>query len=129
MTHGTPLNAVYRIGDGAKREVGSFCCPVLPVPLESPSVARWGPTALKLCNFSPLGRQLRGKSERLVIVGTCVYEPSRWHPYRSAIASLLHSSILFRPHQQHRTFPCVRCWWWRRRGTAPRVRSAYSTQH
>src|SRR3982750_503705 len=97
-----PLNAVYRIGDGAKREVGSFCCPVLPVPLESPSVARWGPTALKLCNFSPLGRQLRGNRERLVIVGTCVYEPSRWHPYRSAIASLLHSSILFRPHQQPR---------------------------
>ena len=27
-------------------EVGSFCCPVLPEPLESPSVARWGPTAL-----------------------------------------------------------------------------------
>src|SRR6476469_8708233 len=22
-----------------------------------------------------------------------------------------------------------RCWWWRRRGTAPRVRNAYSTQH
>src|SRR3954451_5585708 len=73
-----PLNAVYRIGDGAKREVGSFCCPVLPVPLESPSVARWGPTALKLCNFSPLGPQLRGNRERLVIVGTCVYESSRW---------------------------------------------------
>jgi len=48
------------------------------VPLESPSVARWGPTALKLCNVSPLGRQLRGKSERLVIVGTCGYEPLRW---------------------------------------------------
>jgi len=59
-------------------EVGDFCCPASPVPLESPSVARWGPTALKLCNFSPLGRQLRGKSERLVIVGTCVNEPSRW---------------------------------------------------
>lgn len=58
--------------------MGRFCCPALPVPLESPSVARWGPTALKLCNVSPLGRQLRGKSERLVIVGTCVNEPSRW---------------------------------------------------
>src|SRR3954469_14009675 len=80
MTHGTPLNAVYRIGDGAKREVGSFCCPVLPKPLESPSVARWGPTALKLCNFSPLGRQLRGNRECLVVVGTCVHEPSRWSP-------------------------------------------------
>src|SRR5438270_1563046 len=73
-----PLNAVYRIGDGAKREVGDFCCPASPVPLESPSVARWGPTALKLCNVSPLGRQLRGKSECLVVVGTCVNEPSRW---------------------------------------------------
>ncbi len=34
---------------GASRcsvKVGSFCCPVLPVPLESPSVARRGPTAL-----------------------------------------------------------------------------------
>ena len=29
-----------------KGRVGSFCCPVLPEPLESPSVARWGPTAL-----------------------------------------------------------------------------------
>jgi len=28
------------------KKVGSFCCPVLPEPLESPSVARWGPTAL-----------------------------------------------------------------------------------
>ena len=45
---------------------------------------------------------------------------------RSAIASLLHSSILFRPHQQQRSVSCG--WWWRRRGTAPRVRSAYSTQ-
>ena len=27
-------------------KVGGFCCPVPPVPLESPSVARWGPTAL-----------------------------------------------------------------------------------
>jgi hypothetical protein len=34
-------------GDGRmKGRVGSFCCPVLPEPLESPSVARWGPTAL-----------------------------------------------------------------------------------
>ena len=58
--------------------MGGFCCPAPPVPLESPSVARWGPTALKLCNVSPLGRQLRSKSERLVIVGTCVNEPLRW---------------------------------------------------
>ena len=28
------------------KEVGDFCCPASPVPLESPSVARWGPTAL-----------------------------------------------------------------------------------
>ncbi len=34
-----------------ERKVGSFCCPALPVPLESDSVARFGPTALKLCNF------------------------------------------------------------------------------
>src|SRR5215831_17303372 len=27
-------------------KVGRFCCPALPEPLESPSVARWGPTAL-----------------------------------------------------------------------------------
>ena len=30
----------------AVEEVGSFCCPVLPEPLESHSVARLGPTAL-----------------------------------------------------------------------------------
>ncbi len=50
-----------------------------------------------------------------------------------AIRSLLHSSILFRPHQHQRKMRwmrsklSVRCWWWRRRGTAPRVRNAYST--
>ena len=35
------------------RKVGSFCCPVLPVPLESDSVARFGPTALFWSNFRP----------------------------------------------------------------------------
>ena len=34
-------------------KVGSFCCPVLPVPLESDSVARFGPTALFQSNFRP----------------------------------------------------------------------------
>src|SRR6185369_14895270 len=95
-----PLQRKVADDDCGGKKVGRFCCPALPEPLESPSVARWGPTALKLSNFSPLGRQLGSNRERLVIVGTCVYEPSRWHPYRSAIASLLHSSILFRPHQQ-----------------------------
>ena len=75
---------------------------MLPVPLESHSVARLGPTALLSNNVSPLGRQLRGNRERLVIVGTCENEPSRWRPYRSATRPLLHSSILFRPHQQRR---------------------------
>src|SRR4029453_13075474 len=67
-----------RKGLASREKVGDFCCPASPVPLESPSVARWGPTALQLCNFNPLGSQLRSKSERLVIVGTCVNEPSRW---------------------------------------------------
>ncbi len=64
----------------------------------------------------------------------------RWHlcerafavvSYRSATWSLLHPSILFRPHQQWR-FPArkhIRRWWWRRRGTAPRVRNAYSAKY
>src|SRR5919107_362087 len=63
---------------GREVKVGGFCCPAPPVPLESPSVARWGPTALKLYNLRPLGPQLRSNSERLVIVGTCVNEPLRW---------------------------------------------------
>jgi hypothetical protein len=40
-------SSTRRSGRGTdEREVGSFCCPVLPEPLESPSVARRGPTAL-----------------------------------------------------------------------------------
>ena len=74
---GDPRDRADSKGSAVKK-VGRFCCPALPEPLESPSVARWGPTALKLCNLRPLGPQLRGKSERLVIVGTCVNEPSRW---------------------------------------------------
>ena len=34
-------------------KVGSFCCPVLPVPLESASVARCGPDRAKPCNLYP----------------------------------------------------------------------------
>ncbi len=30
----------------AMKKVEGFCCPVPSEPLESPSVARWGPTAL-----------------------------------------------------------------------------------
>ena len=59
-------------------KVGSFCCPVLPVPLESASVARCGPTALFWCNVRPQGRQLRRNRECFVIVGTCEYGPLRW---------------------------------------------------
>ena len=47
---------------------------------------RWNPLLLpggvrprfSFVTSDPLGRQLRSKSERLVIVGTCVNEPSRW---------------------------------------------------
>jgi hypothetical protein len=38
--------ADFRNCHSSELEVGSFCCPVLPEPLDSPSVARWGPTAL-----------------------------------------------------------------------------------
>ena len=84
---GTPLEIVEgernrrfdeRRSGRKEMAVGGFCCPAPPKPLESPSVARWGPTALLLRNVSPLGRQLRGNRERLVIVGTCVNGPSRW---------------------------------------------------
>jgi len=98
-------------------------------PLESPSVARWGPTALKLCNVCPLGRQLRGNSECLVVVGTCGYEPSRWsHADRQPGLYCTRRSC-FAPISSSAKAVCQRCWWWRRRGTAPRVRNAYSTRH
>ena len=45
-TLGAAMNPETSQGFGGENEVGSFCCPVLPEPLESPSVARWGPTAL-----------------------------------------------------------------------------------
>ena len=44
MMHGRPPCARRLAGrccSGKMEEVGSFCCPALPVPLESPSVARW----------------------------------------------------------------------------------------
>ena len=105
-------------------EVGGFCCPAPPVPLESPSVARWGPTALKLCNVCPLGRQLRGNRECLVVVGTCVNEPSRWPgPIGNRVFIALVDPIS-PPSETAET----RDFWWRRRGTAPRVRNAYSTR-
>src|SRR6185436_10350464 len=107
-------------------KVGSFCCPVLPEPLESPSVARWGPTALKLYNVRPLGPQLRGKSERLVIVGTCVNEPSRW---LNPIGNRDFIALVDPVSPPSATLVCSRGWWWRRRGTAPRVRNAYSTRY
>ena len=49
---------------------------------------RWNPLLLPggvqprfcPCNLWPLGRQLRGNRKSLIIVGTCVIEPSRWSP-------------------------------------------------
>src|SRR5215216_5732244 len=75
---------------GAPRAAGiPFCCPV-------------GSDRAFVFVTQSVRTLLRSNCERLVIVGTCVNEPSRWHPYRSATASLLHSSILFRPRQQPR---------------------------
>jgi len=113
-----------RFAIAIQREVGGFCCPAPPVPLESPSVARWGPTALKLCNVSPLGPQLRGNRECLVVVGTCVNEPSRWPgPIGNRVFIALVDPIS--PPSETAE---IRGFWWRRRGTAPRVRNAYSTR-
>ena len=81
-------------------EVGGFCCPAPPEPLESASVARCGPDRAKLCNVCPLGHQLRGKSERLVIVGTCRFERfyGAFRPGKNTVFQ--HTSILVRPHQK-----------------------------
>ena len=57
------------------RKVGSFCCPVLPVPLVSASVARLGPNRAFVFVTQSVRTLLRSNCERLVIVGTCGFEP------------------------------------------------------
>ena len=125
-----------------------FCCPapelfslgraeefekVREVLLPGPPGGRWNPLLLpggvrpRFCplNLRPLGPQLGSNRKSLVIVGTCVNEPSRWsHTDRQPGLYCTRRSC-FAPIS---SIEIIRCWWWRRRGTAPRVRNAYSTQ-
>ena len=85
-----------------KLESEGFCCPAPSEAAGIPFCCPVGSDRAFVFVTQSVRTLLRSNCERLVIVGTCVNEPSRWHPYRSAITSLLHSSILFRPHQQAR---------------------------
>ena len=106
---------------------------------------RWNPLLLpggvqprfRPSNLLPLGHQLRGNRKSLIIVGTCVNEPLRWShtdrqpglycTRRSCFAPI--SSGGFSRKSHFSAQKTDRRWWWRRRGTAPRVRNAYSTQY
>jgi hypothetical protein len=98
---------------------------------------RWNPLLLpggvqpRFCplNLRALAPQLGSNRKSLVIVGTCVNEPSRWsHTDRQSGLYCTRRSC-FAPISSGGSYgSAFRRWWWRRRGTAPRVRNAYSTR-
>src|SRR3954452_1605519 len=97
---GTQRRGMRRCAAG-EGKVGRFCCPALPGPLVSASVARCGPTALLSLVTQPVRVRLRGNRERLVIVGTCVMGRCGG-PIPGESCAFQHTSILVRPHQLSR---------------------------
>ena len=102
--------------------MGDFCCPVSPVPLVSASVARCGPNRAFTKVTQSVGTSLRGNCERLVVVGTCGFEPSRWsHAGRK---------LRFSAHVDPSSAPsgsAARAGFGGAAGYRPRVRCAYDT--
>ena len=98
--------------------------------------SRWIPLLLPggvrprfcLSNLRALAPQLGSNRKSLVIVGTCVNEPSRWSPTDRQLSLYCTRRSCFAPISSGGPSWPRRRWWWRRRGTAPRVRNAYSTQ-
>src|SRR4051812_9167234 len=77
---------------------------------------KWGASVAR-CPPNPVVAPLGGYSKCLIIVGICRSGPITAEPCRAKTASLLRTSILFRPHRYGPRGPKER--WWRRRVPPP----------